>query len=241
MRKISTIVASIIVSAITAKIVATYYFKKVQGKKAIDCAVRHISALFHQCAEHREADFAAVVKLIDDFSNPSREVAAQARDLEKRFNSVAGVFSHAGEAFTAAGETLTKSVTAPLVAVGTAAIKFSSDSQDTFQQFAAATGTASNEMGKYKDMINDIYKNNFGESINDVAEAMATVNQNMSYLDDSALQRCTEYAYTLWEDAQNRAQIAVLRFAEDAVLHARQIVLLIAEIHVKIHAMQLTE
>lgn len=40
-----------------------------------------------------------------------------------------------------------------------------------------------------------------------------------------------------WEDAQNRAQIAVLRFAEDAVLHARQIVLLIAEIHAKIHAM----
>nr|DAZ76510.1 MAG TPA: minor tail protein [Caudoviricetes sp.] len=52
-------------------------------------------------------------------------------------------------------------------------------------------------MGKYKDMINDVYKDNFGESINDVAEAMATVNQNMSYLDDSALQRCTEYAYTL--------------------------------------------
>ncbi|RHQ03269.1 hypothetical protein DW999_10475 [Ruminococcus sp. AM54-14NS] len=84
-----------------------------------------------------------------------------------------------------------------MVAVGTAAIKFSSDSQDAFQQFAAATGTASNEMGKYKDMINDVYKDNFGESINDVAEAMATVNQNMSYLDDSALQRCTEYAYTL--------------------------------------------
>ena len=92
---------------------------------------------------------------------------------------------------------MTKSVTAPLVAVGTAAIKFSSDSQDAFQQFAAATGAASNEMGKYKDMINDVYKDNFGESINDVAEAMATVNQNMSYLDDSALQRCTEYAYTL--------------------------------------------
>lgn len=92
---------------------------------------------------------------------------------------------------------MTKSVTAPLVAVGTAAIKFSSDSQDAFQQFAAATGTASNEMGKYKDMVNDVYKDNFGESINDVAEAMATVNQNMSYLDDSALQRCTEYAYTL--------------------------------------------
>ena len=138
-----------------------------------------------------------MVKLIDDFSNPSREVAAQARDLEKRFNNVADVFTHAGEAFSAAGETLSKSVTAPLTAVGTAAVKFSSDSQDAFQQFAAATGTATEEMGKYKDMINNVYKDNFGESINDVAEAMATVNQNMSYLDDSALQRCTEYAYTL--------------------------------------------
>lgn len=124
-------------------------------------------------------------------------MAAQARDLEKRFNNVADVFSHAGDAFTSAGETLTKSVTAPLAAVGTAAIKFSSDSQDAFQQFAAATGTATDEMGKYKDMINNVYKDNFGESINDVAEAMATVNHNMSYLDDSALQRCTEYAYTL--------------------------------------------
>lgn len=135
--------------------------------------------------------------MIDDFSDPSKQVAAQARDLEKRFNNVADVFSHAGDAFTSAGETLTKSVTAPLVAVGTAAIKFSSDSHDAFQQFAAATGTATDEMGKYKDMINNVYKDNFGESINDVAEAMATVNQNMSYLDDSALQRCTEYAYTL--------------------------------------------
>lgn len=110
---------------------------------------------------------------------------------------MADVFNHAGEAFTSAGETLTKSVTAPLTAVGTAAVKFASDSQDAFQQFAAATGTATDEMGKYKDMINNVYKDNFGDSINDVAEAMATVNQNMSYLDDSALQRCTEYAYTL--------------------------------------------
>lgn len=26
-----------------------------EEKVAIDCAVRHISELFHQCAEHREA------------------------------------------------------------------------------------------------------------------------------------------------------------------------------------------
>lgn len=31
-----------------------------EEKVVIDCAVRHISALFHQCAEHREADFGEV-------------------------------------------------------------------------------------------------------------------------------------------------------------------------------------
>ena len=31
-----------------------------EEKVAIDCAVRHISALFHQCAVHREADFGEV-------------------------------------------------------------------------------------------------------------------------------------------------------------------------------------
>ena len=40
-----------------------------------------------------------------------------------------------------------------------------------------------------------------------------------------------------WGDARNRVQIAVLRFAEDAVLRAHRIVLLIVEIHAKIHAM----
>lgn len=84
-----------------------------------------------------------------------------------------------------------------MAAAGTAAIKFASESQDAYKQFAAATGTATENLGKYQDMINNVYKDNFGESIGDVADAMAKVDQNMSYLDDSALQRCTEYAYTL--------------------------------------------
>lgn len=95
------------------------------------------------------------------------------------------------------GEAMTKAVTLPLAAAGTAAIKFADESQGAFAQFAAATGTASDAMGKYKDMINDVYKDNFGESINDVADAMAKVDQNMSYLNDSALQSITKYAMTL--------------------------------------------
>lgn len=76
-----------------------------------------------------------------------------------------------------AGESLTKSVSVPMAAAGTAAIKFASESQDAYKQFAAATGTATENLGKYQDMINNVYKDNFGESIGDVADAMAKVDQ----------------------------------------------------------------
>lgn len=140
---------------------------------------------------------AAVVSLIDQFSAPSKQVIKQSRDMEKRFENTAKVFRNVGAVFENTGKTLAKSVTAPLAAVGTASVKFASESQDAFQQFAASTGTTADSMEKYKDMINDVYKDNFGESINEVADAMATVDKNMSYLDDSALKRCTEYAFTL--------------------------------------------
>lgn len=99
--------------------------------------------------------------------------------------------------FSSVGETMSKAVTVPLTAAGTAAIHFADESQSAFNQFAAATGTATEEMGKYQDIINDVYKDNFGESMNDVADAMAKVKQNMSYLQDGTLGAITEYAITL--------------------------------------------
>ena len=112
-------------------------------------------------------------------------------------SNLGSVFENAGQIFENTGKALTKAVSVPFSTAGTAAIKFAADSQDAYKQFAAATGTATENLGKYQDMINNVYKDNFGESIGDVADAMAKVDQNMSYLDDSALQRCTEYAYTL--------------------------------------------
>lgn len=135
--------------------------------------------------------------MIDQFSDPSSKVMTASRDMEKRIVNTGEVFENAGAIMGNMGEAMTKTVTLPLAAAGTAAIKFADESQGAFAQFAAATGTASDAMGKYKDMINDVYKDNFGESINDVADAMAKVDQNMSYLNDSALQSVTKYAMTL--------------------------------------------
>lgn len=140
---------------------------------------------------------AAVVRLIDQFSDPSREVVKASRDMEKRINAVADSFMNAGDIMAGVGGTLSKAVTTPFAAVGAAATKFSSEYQDALAQFAAVTGATAEEMDKYKDVVNDVYADNFGESIEGVADAMARVKQNMSDLDDSALQDVTKYAITL--------------------------------------------
>lgn len=145
----------------------------------------------------RNKTVAAVVRLVDQFTKPSKEVINQAKNIEKRFKNVAGVFNNVGDVLTPVGSALSTYVTAPLAAAGGAATAFAAESQEAFQQFAASTGTATEEMEKYKDMINEVYKGNFGESIKDVADSMGTVKKNMSYLDDSALQSVTKYALSL--------------------------------------------
>lgn len=140
---------------------------------------------------------AAVIKLIDQFTSPSKQVQTASKNIEKRFKEMGDKVAAVGDVFTNAGETMMKAVSLPLAAAGTAAIKFADDSQNAFNQYAAATGTAADEMGRYEKIINDIYKQNFGESMDDVANSLAIVKQNMQGIDDNSLSGVTKYALTL--------------------------------------------
>ena len=146
----------------------------------------------------------AVVKLIDEFTGPAKKASQAARDMEKRYQAAGKKLQAAGAVFTSAGETLTKAVTLPVLAAGGAAIQFADESQKAMDQFLSATGKAAKgadgltkSAEQYKGILEDIYKDDFGGSIGEVADAMATVQKNMAYLDDSALKRVTEYAFTL--------------------------------------------
>lgn len=144
---------------------------------------------------------AAVIKLVDEFTNPSKKIVSQVKNVERRFDKFAGKVGKFGKTVEKYGQTMTAKFTAPLLAAGTAAVKFSSDSETATQNFLSATGIMGDAVEdgvtnaeKYRDMMEDIFKGNYYESIEDVADAMGKVKQNMDYLDDSALRRVTEYA-----------------------------------------------
>lgn len=61
------------------------------------------------------------------------------------------------------------------VAVGTAAINVSTDVDTAMNGFAASTGVAVDELGKYEEAMLNIYKNNFGESFEDISKSMSEI------------------------------------------------------------------
>lgn len=83
------------------------------------------------------------------------------------------------------------------VAIGSAAINVSTDVDKAMNDFASSTGTAVDELGKYEDAMLNIYKNNFGESFEDIAASMGEVKRIMGDLGAEELEGVTQNALML--------------------------------------------
>lgn len=68
---------------------------------------------------------------------------------------------------------------------------------DAMAKFQAQTGSSSDEMSKFKGIARDVWSNNFGEDISDVADMMARVKQQMQGISDVDLKNVTEDLLTL--------------------------------------------
>ena len=68
---------------------------------------------------------------------------------------------------------------------------------DAMANFQAQTGASSEEMNKFKDIAREVWSNNFGEDIADVADMMGRVKQQMQGISDVDLKNVTEDLLTL--------------------------------------------
>lgn len=91
-----------------------------------------------------------------------------------------------------------------LTAMGTGAIaatKYLTDLGDEWQtatnQVASATGAAGAELDTLRNAMEDVYSDNFGEDIQDVADTIAQVDRNMSNLNQAGLTQAAEGALAL--------------------------------------------
>jgi TP901 family phage tail tape measure protein len=68
---------------------------------------------------------------------------------------------------------------------------------DAMAKFQAQTGASSSEMNKFKNIARDVWSNNFGSDVSDVADMMGRVKQQMQGISDVDLKNVTEDLLTL--------------------------------------------
>ncbi len=88
-------------------------------------------------------------------------------------------------------------VTAAVAAGSIAAVKTAGDLESAANRYIATTGKSVAETDKYKAVLDSIYKNDYGESYDDIASAMGIVNSIMGDMPVGTLQTVTEKAFTL--------------------------------------------
>ena len=86
---------------------------------------------------------------------------------------------------------------AAIAGVGVAAVNTAVDIDSAMNQLQASTGATAEETEKYRQVMESVYKNNYGESFGDIGEAISQVTKNLGEMDAASLQNVTESAFAL--------------------------------------------
>ena len=104
--------------------------------------------------------------------------------------------SISSSAASAIGTGMLKAGTA-MVDIGTMAVGSANDVDKAMNQYLASTGRGTEETERYQKVMENIYTNNYGDSFEEIGQAMTEVTKNLGDLDDASLQQVTESAFAL--------------------------------------------
>lgn len=146
-----------------------------------------------------KSELSTTEKAIKDFSDGTDNAAKYTKEYKEAVKDAKQELSDfkdtAGEAFDAL-KTGAGVLGGAAVAAGGYALNLSTEFDKAFNTLITRTGASTEEMDDLNEAMERVYANNFGESIEDVAESMATVKTNTKLSGDE-LQNATERALLL--------------------------------------------
>ena len=150
----------------------------------------------------------ALEKEIKGLSKSLNKNESELKRVESAANEVSGEFDDAGDSALGFADVLKanvlggailegiKGLASGLKDVSSHLVGLGIDSQKSLNTFAAKTGAAGKELEGMDEAIKDIYRNNFGESLEEIAGDMATVKQVTGQTGEE-LKRSTQNAIML--------------------------------------------
>lgn len=138
----------------------------------------------------------AVKKVADAFHEGKEKI----KEFAQHLPSVSDVLKATGQAAgTAAAEILKvgAAATGALAAGLGYTIKFADEAKGALNNFSASTGITGDNLKEFDGVMKEIYADNFGENMQDVAESMALVQKNSRLIDPAETKKVTEYTMAL--------------------------------------------
>ena len=154
----------------------------------------------------------SVGKVGDSFKN--LENKSNKTDLSKVKKEMDDVKSSADNLKSAVGDALKEAGAAATTVGGalTGTVISANSEEKALNSLQAQTGLTAEEMTKYKDVLEDVYTGNFGESQEEVANVLALIKQTTNETNPSKLKDMTENLFTL-RDAYDHDFVETLRAA----------------------------
>lgn len=119
-------------------------------------------------------------------------------DISKGAGKVADVSEKISDKLSDAADKVAP-LSAAVVGVGVAGVKSISDMDSALGDYIAKTGLSATNTEYLRDIMSDIYANNYGEDFYDIADAMALIRKNIpnAGFDDTLMKSVTESAFAL--------------------------------------------
>ena len=119
-----------------------------------------------------------------------------AEACEKANDNLASLGETAKKAGKIAATAMTAAATAA-AGVAVAGVKAYTEHEKASNSLSSATGTTGDQLERLSGIMENVYKNNYGEDIQDVSDSVAKVSQNLKNLPTDKIQEATEAALTL--------------------------------------------
>ena len=144
-------------------------------------------------------------KQIKESGSKTKSATNGIEDLADEIESAADAMDDGAESASMFGEMLSANLASAAIETGVGAIKDGISSaiegileyDAAAQQLQASIGASAAEMEKYRSVIEDINKDAYGESFDDIADAVSTVKRNMGELNEADLKNVSENCIAL--------------------------------------------
>lgn len=137
----------------------------------------------------------AEIKL-KDYENKIKDVNSALNDTGKKIQDYGKKISDVSEKINDVGNKASV-VSAGVAAGGVALANSAMSLEDAVAKYVSSTNVAEDETEKYKQVLENINKNNYGEGYDDIADSMAQVTMQIKDLNEQDLQNITEKAIAL--------------------------------------------